>query len=143
MSFTYHIDEERKLVICIGSGVVTADDIARYRTALHTDPAFNPDFGQLSNFTQVTRFRLDHTTVRAEAGLSRFSPRSKRAAVVSSQEAYGMMRMFMSYRESLGGEEQMSVFNTMDEALEWLQVPLATDRRELSKFHGRTEGAHW
>ena len=122
MPFAYHIDKERKLVVCTGSGVVTADDIARYRMSLHADPDFQPNFNQLSDFTQVARFDLHHTSMQAEAGMSRLSSRSKRAAVVSTEEAYGMMRMFMSYRESAGGEEQMRIFYTTDEALCWLQA---------------------
>ena len=120
MPLTYHIDRERRLVICTGSGTVTSDEVRSYRASLHRDPEFRPDFNQLSDFTQVARFDVDHTTMHAEASLSLFSSRSKRAAVVSSPEAYGMMRMFMSYRESVGGQEQMRIFQSRDEALQWL-----------------------
>ena len=121
MPFTYQIDKEHRLVLSTASGTGTAADIVTHYAALAKDPDFSPEFDQFVDLTQVTRIEISTSDVIEDARRHLFSSGSRRAAVVSTDEAYGLLRMFMAYHEMSGGEEQVHVFRKREEALEWLK----------------------
>jgi hypothetical protein len=86
---------------------------------LSHDPDFNPEFSQLTDFTQITAVGFGPEEVRQFAQRSIFSPLSRRAFVVRDDVQYGLARMFESHRE-LKGEFGIRVFRTLDEALDWI-----------------------
>jgi hypothetical protein len=120
MPCSYVIDKDRRLVISIGAGVFTAEDGRQHQQALADDPDFNSDFCQLIDLTSVKEFAFDSDWVRQSAQHSVFSPRSRRAVLVNSAVAFGLTRMYGTYREVAGGQEQLSVFQDRDEAMRWL-----------------------
>ena len=120
MPISYVIDKDRRLVISTLMGVFTPDDGLQHQQALADDPDFNSDFCQLLDLTSVKEFAFDSAWVRQSAQHSVFSPRSRRAFLVNSAVAYGLTRMYGTYREVAGGQEQLLVFQDRDEAMRWL-----------------------
>ena len=121
MSAFYKIDKERKLVLSSGTGVLTKEDILGHMDRLSKDPDFDPNFSQVSDFTQITVLKIEPEDVRQLAQRNVFSPRSRRAFVVKDDLQFGLARMFEIHRE-LSGETGTRVFRTFDEAMDWVLV---------------------
>jgi len=118
MAVSYAIDKERKLVLSVGSGVLTKEDILAHQQRLLKDADFEPSFAQISNFTAVTETNLNAADVRAIAAATIFSARSRRALLVSTNEQFELGRMFASLREA-HGEYGVRVFRDREEAMNW------------------------
>jgi hypothetical protein len=121
VSAFYKIDKERKLVLSSGTGVLTKEDILGHMDRLSKDPDFDPNFSQVSDFTQITVLEIGPEDVRQLAQRNIFSPRSRRAFVVKNNLQFGLARMFEIHRE-LNGETGIRVFRTFDEAMDWILV---------------------
>jgi hypothetical protein len=121
VSAFYKIDKERKLVLSSGTGVLTKEDILGHMDRLSKDPDFDPNFSQVSDFTQITVLGIGPEDVRQLAQRNIFSPRSRRAFVVKNNLQFGLARMFEIHRE-LSGETGIRVFRTFDEAMDWVLV---------------------
>ena len=121
MSAFYKIDKERKLVLSSGTGVLTKEDILGHMDRLSKDPDFDPNFSQVSDFTQITVLEIGPEDVRQLAQRNVFSPRSRRAFVVKDDLQFGLARMFEIHRD-LSGETGIRVFRTFDEAMDWILV---------------------
>jgi len=120
MPYSYVINRERRLVITTGWGEFTLETVLEHQSALTKDPAFDPSFRQLADFTKVTKVSVDAEAVRTAASRRIFAPGSRRAIVVPSPELFGLARMFATYREIYGGGEDLQVFTDKEEALRWL-----------------------
>jgi len=117
----YKIDKDRRLVMSSGSGVLTKGMILAHMDLLSNDPEFDPDFSQITDFTQLTGMDIGPEDIRQLAQRNIFSARSHRAFVVKNNLQFGLARMFQTYRE-LNGETGIRVFRTIDEALDWILV---------------------
>jgi hypothetical protein len=120
MPCNYLIDVERRLVITSAWDVVTSAEALEHQNKLAADKAFQPEFCQLLDCTRITKLAINLPMIRRLATRSFFSRQSRRAFVVKGKMAYGVARMFQSYREVFGGPEQIRIFEDRDEALEWL-----------------------
>jgi len=120
----YKIDKDRRLVMSSGSGVLTKGMILAHMDLLSNDPEFDPDFSQITDFTQLTGMDIGPEGIRQLAQRNIFSARSRRAFVVKNNLQFGLARMFQTYRE-LNGETGIRVFRTIDEALDWILVEKA------------------
>jgi len=114
----YRIDKSRGLVMSNGSGLLTAAEILAHQKQLMNDPDFDPQFSQFWDFTAVTAIQINGDDVRAIAAATVFSPYSPRAALVKTDEQFGLCRMFATHREG-HGEYGVRVFRDRDEALRW------------------------
>ena len=121
MSAYYNIDKERRLVLSSGAGVLTKEDLLGHMDRLSNDPDFDPDFGQVLDFTRINLVEVEPEDVRQLAQRNIFSPRSRRAFVVKDDLQFGLARMFEIHRE-LKGETGIRVFRTFDEAMDWIMV---------------------
>ena len=119
MSCSYQIDSDRNLVITTAWDTLTGAECVEHQRQLGSDAGFNSDFFQLLDFTRVTAVQIDLATVVKLSDVELFSGKSRRAFLAPNPLAYGMSRMFISYRK-VTGEEQMQVFTDRDEALHWL-----------------------
>ena len=95
--------------------------VLEHQRKLQTDSAFDPDFFQLLDFTLVVYLKMDARTVMELSDLVVFSAKSRRAFIADNPFHYGMARMFAAFHK-LSGEDQVGVFTTHDEALQWLNV---------------------
>ncbi len=123
MPATYVIDQDRRLVISTGSGLLTGAEVLDHQTRLSTDPLFQPGFCQLIDCTGVTATSVDVQTIRHLTSKNIFDPESRRAAVVSSSLTVGVMRMIASYAEISGRYKEIRIFRDREEALAWLRSP--------------------
>ena len=119
---SYRIDVERNLVLAVGSGILTDDDLLDFRKRLVNDPAFRPDMRELSDFRSVEKHV--HTT----EGLNRFLEQENmyadrlgeyRIAIVTGSDLhFGFSRMYIAGVADTLPEVQ--VFRDIDEAEAWL-----------------------
>lgn len=115
----YKIDKERRLVMSTGAGILTMAETLAHQNKLANDPDFDPSFSQLMDFTQVTQIELNANDIRRLAQRSIFSPQSRRAFIMPNDAAYGLGRMYETFRES-AGEHGIGVFRSLEEALDWI-----------------------
>jgi hypothetical protein len=120
MPVFYKIDTLHRLVTTIGTGVLTLNDCVDHQRGVAADPDFDPMFSQLMDLTQVTSVALTTEDVRQLARTVLFSQHSRRALLASSDEVFGMARMFGILRDT-EGETGINVFRSRDEAMLWLQ----------------------
>jgi hypothetical protein len=118
MPAEYRIDLSKRIVYSRAWGVLTDRELADNRAALFADPAFAPDLSQLYDFTGVTELGIAATTLAGLAKSSRFSPNTRRAVVVGSDEAFGMARMYAILSDR---EETIQVFRDRASAVRWLE----------------------
>lgn len=118
MPATYKIDKARRLVTSIASGFLTAADILAHQRKLLVDPSFDPDCSQIVDCSAVTGIDLSPDDVRSVTAATIFSPHSRRAIVVASDEQFGFASMFKMMREAQG-EYGIRVFRNQGEAMRW------------------------
>lgn len=115
----YKIDKGRRFVLSSGTGVLNRNEALAHQVRLLSDPDFDPNYSQLADFTQVTKFDLSAEDIRQMAERKVFSPDSRRAILVPNELAYGLGRMFEILREA-AGERGIRVFRNLEEALDWV-----------------------
>jgi hypothetical protein len=101
------------------AGVFDLADGLAHQEKLLKDPDFDPSFSQLMDFTHVTKLQIGTEDVRRLAQRSIFSSDARRAILVNNDLAFGLARMFVVFRETVG-ERGIRVFHDLDEALYWV-----------------------
>ena len=117
MPVWYVIHKEQRLVLTVGRGHVTIDEIAAHRDRLLRDPNFNPEFNQLNDYTAATSTDLTGAKISWFAAHPVFSPMSRRVVVVGRAAHFGLARQFASYHDNRANVE---VFDDWNAALKWL-----------------------
>jgi hypothetical protein len=116
----YKIDKARKFVASAGSGHLTAAEILAHQQKLVQDPEFDPTFSQIFDFTAVTTYDISEDDVRVIAAITIFSPLSRRAALVTTDEQFDLACMFSMIREAQG-EFGIRVFRERKDAMRWVR----------------------
>ena len=119
MPIFYKIDKERRIIMSTVSSPITIADALGSQQKLRNDPDFDPTFSQLVDATQLPSIDLDTSDLRRLAEGSMFSNHSRRAILVSSDVAFGLARMYETFRES-AGETGIHIFRDLDQALDWI-----------------------
>jgi hypothetical protein len=123
MPSDYAIDAQRQLVYSRAWGGLTDADLFDHQRRLGLDPRFHPDFSQLLDFLGVTSSKgVTANGVKEVARRHLFGPHSRRALVASDPSTFGLARMFETYREIFGSEEQLKVFRSLEDAWAWLGI---------------------
>ena len=124
MSLKYSMDKSQRLIVTVVERVVRFGDIRDHQNRLLADSDFDATFDQLIDMTPITRFELSADQARTLATRAVVSPDSRRAFVATQPHVFGLGRMMEVYHEDLG---QAHVFDSMDEALNWLgrSLPVA------------------
>jgi hypothetical protein len=121
MPADYTIDTERQLVHSRAWGAVTNADLFDHQRRLALDPRFHRDCSQLLDFLGVTNYdAVTADGVRDVAQRHLYGPHSRRAIAAPDPASFGLARMFQTYRDMAGGEEQIRVFRSLRDAWEWL-----------------------
>ena len=118
MPGSYRIDVPRGLVFSRGWGVLTDEFILAHAAALRADERFDPGFRQLVDLREVVGLQVAAEVVRDVGRNNPFRSDARRAFVVSSDEVFGMTRMFGHYANA--DTEQFGVFRALGPAMEWL-----------------------
>jgi hypothetical protein len=121
MPVAYEIDKKRRLVVCTVTGVVTVEDVLRFREQILGDSDFDPDFSQLVDATAITRTDIRPDQARSLAEESPFSRNSRRALIAGSDLGFALLRVYEIVR-GLRGDKQVRVFRNRAAAMEWLFV---------------------
>jgi len=120
MPADYVIDSERRLVHIQVSGVVTAEEIVAVRQRLAKDERLTPECSELIDARGATSIqRITANDIRSLAA-SEIEPVLRRAFVTTDPAAYGLARMFQTYRAIKHAPEQNHVFHRLEEAEAWL-----------------------
>ena len=121
MSVHYVLDIENRVVLTIFKGVVTLRDAVEECTRLQQDPAFDPGFSELVDFSAASDVQMRYTDFRSLLEIDPFACNSKRAFVIASHDAvYGTARMYQIMR---GNHPWVKLFATIEEAVLWLTSP--------------------
>jgi hypothetical protein len=137
MPADFYIDVPRRLVFSKGIGVLSRADCTDHMDRLQAHPDFRPEFGQLLDFRGVTEVTVTSAEIILLAERPIFSPDSRRAFVVTSDLHFGLVRMFMSYRE-IAGEQGIKIFRDMSAALEYLSLVDEADPKKFTKLQQST-----
>jgi len=122
MAWSYFIDLPQRLVFTQITGVVTPADIQAEREAVKADPNFDPSFNHLVDaFDSKPAPDFPTEKIRELGSSTIFNKNVRRAIVVSGDLAFGLARMFATYRE-IHGEANLQVFRSREAALNWLGV---------------------
>jgi len=126
MPIAYTIDHARRLVTAVGQGELTGDDIFGYQQEVWSRPEVR-GYDELMDMTKVERIDLrsaDHIKQLAEvsASMDAAASQSKFAIVAPGDYAYGLGRMYESYRRLEGrSTKRVGVFRSMAEAEAFLE----------------------
>ncbi len=120
MPGSYLIDAARGLVFTRAWGVLADDEIIAHARELRADPRFKPTFRQICTFLETTKIILTSEAIRSVANNNPFPRDARRAFVVTTDEAYGLARMFMLYLDA--DPRQFEIFRAMGPALEWVDL---------------------
>ena len=130
MPASFVIDHEKRLVRSRAWGVVVDADLRATQQGVRSDERFDPLYRQVYDFSDATELRLTGPSVRELARTSPFSPKARRAIVVSSDVGYGMARMY-----GLVSDRDASVFRIFRDApsaLRWLETESGTEQEAES-----------
>lgn len=127
MPIAYTIDHAHRLVTATGHGELTGDDIFGYQTEVWSRPDIG-GYNELMDMTNVERIDLrsvDHIKQLAElsASMDAAAAQSKFAIVAPGDYAFGLGRMYESYRRLEGrSTKRVGVFRSMTEARAFLEL---------------------
>lgn len=132
MPITYRIDHDRRLVHAVVTGTLTRDDAFGYQREVWSRPDVR-GYQQLVDASDVRQIDVPFPSadvmqelVALAAAMDDPAVKSRFAIVATSAFAYGLARMYATYRAlDPRSSKEVAVFRTVDEALAWLGVPPA------------------
>jgi hypothetical protein len=114
------IDVKRKLVITVCSETVTDQEFVQARKQVLADPAFDPAFDRLWDFSAVTGEEVSDETMAHLVETSPFVGDILRAVVVSmSAKALAHVMEFVALSRRFN--RRIAVFPTREAAQQWLE----------------------
>lgn len=122
MPWSYFIDLQQRTVFSNFTGTITPLDVEEEMNASKNDPQFNPTFNQVVDaFDGKVASDFPTDKVRELGSNTIFDKKSRRAIIVQGDLAFGLARMFATYRE-INGETSLQVFRNREEAYHWMDV---------------------
>ena len=127
MPIEFTIDHARRLVTATGRGTLTGHDVFGYQRDVWSR-ADVQGYNELLDMRAVEHIDLpsvDNMRALAElsASMDAHETSSKFAIVATSDEAFGLSRMYETYRHLEGqSTKQVAVFRTLNEAYAYLGV---------------------
>jgi len=129
MPVKHDIDTKAKLLITTWEGVALDVDfieaIKNYRDTIQSKKEYR-DFNEVVDFTQVTKIKLTTNGIKNISNIASNSDQqdvnSRLAFIVTSDLAYGLVRMYEAYRSfSKNAKKTIRVFKNRHDAFEWVQ----------------------
>jgi hypothetical protein len=127
MPIEYLIDHDRKLVLAKARGTVTDQDVFGYQREVWSrdDVAGYDELVDMSEVEHIALPSVDRVRELASLSVHMDAPSlSSKLAIIAPQDvAFGLGRMFATYRE-MGAQstKQVEVFRSLGEALAFLGV---------------------
>lgn len=126
MPIAYEIDHQRRLVTARAQGTLTHEDIMAYQRDVWSRADVN-GYNELVDMSRVAHIDLKsidrvRELAKISAGMDSPSTASRFAIVAPTGEAFGLGRMYQTYRSlDERSTKEVGVFRTLDEALAFLQ----------------------
>jgi hypothetical protein len=129
LPITYEIDHDRKLVRARVSGTLTRDDAFQYQQHVWSLPEVR-GYNQLIDASDMGHVDIPFPSADAMRELSSLAAsmddpnlKTRFAIVATSAFAYGLARMYATYRAlDTRSTRAVSVFRSVEDALEWLET---------------------
>jgi hypothetical protein len=116
----FRVESERRLVTVRFDSEVTVQDVVQYLESLKANPAFEPDFFELVDLTQIMSSEVDfQAPMMLAREVDPFSREARRAFVAPRAVTSRTIHMYQMAR---GDDGSIAVFRTMDEAKHWLGI---------------------
>ena len=116
----FALDAAKRLIFVTIRGRVTGAELREFRDRIEADSRFAPGYSVLIDVREAETDALTNEDVRGLAQASVMSPGARRAFVADGAQAIGLARMFATYRELKRGQEGTRIFNTLEDAEQWL-----------------------
>ena len=130
MPISIRVDPVRKISYTTATGVITDADLRQVCARILSDPDYDPAADHIFDGNGVERFEVSPATVQEAARLfartDRAVPKGARpkvAIVAPADAAFGLARMYETYREMQTSPKRYLVCRTMTEARRWLGLP--------------------
>ena len=125
MPIAYQIDHDRRLVVARGQGILTDEDVFGYQRDVWSrqDVQGYSELVDMSAVEQIDGASVDRMRQLASlsASMDAASSPSRFAIVAPSDAAFGLGRMYQTFRHMEGSStKEISVFRTVSEALQFL-----------------------
>lgn len=127
MPIEFRIDHDRRMVFAKATGVMTDEDVFGYQHDVWSRPDV-AGYNELIDMSDVDDIAIP-SSARAQslailsAGMDASVSHTKFAIVAAEDLAFGLGRMYQTYREMYGGaKKKVGVFRSMKEAMEWLGI---------------------
>jgi hypothetical protein len=123
----YWVDEKRRLVVAKASGQMSDEDVFAYQREAWSRPEL-VGYAELVDMSEVERIDLPsieriRDLAQMAADMDRDRGSSKLAIVATRDFAFGLARMYETYRDlQVGSTKQVGVFRTHREAMDFLGV---------------------
>ena len=127
MPVTVTVYPERGLTITTGEGVVTDEEFLRAREHLLANPAFDPAFDRIWDFSAITEARVSEAVVAELVATSPNSDRPICRAVVVSERTTPMKYILDFMNRVRQANRRIAAFPDRGRAEEWI----ATARTDL------------
>jgi hypothetical protein len=127
MPLEYRIDQERRLIVATATGVLQDEELFAYQRGVWARPelaGFDEVF-DLGGIEELVLASSDRARALADlASTMDVAGSPSRLAIVAPQDyAYGLARMYATYRTlHPRGEKAVQVFRSMEAALDWLRT---------------------
>lgn len=125
MPINYEINEALKLVVASATGTLTGEEMMNYQLEAWSKETVR-DFDEIVDVSGVEHF--DYTSPANLQELTKLSAKmdwinySKKFAIVAPSDiAFGLARMYQSYRETdVLTRKEVQVFRSMEQARQWI-----------------------
>jgi hypothetical protein len=104
-------------------GDTTFADVQQSRNAVRADPDFHDNLNELADLRSGSLASLSTENLSQLGATITFNHGVKRAFVVAHDRDYGLLRMYQVFAER--HHHQIRIFRSLEEACEWLQIPIS------------------
>jgi hypothetical protein len=120
MPAQHRIDREQHIAFSIFEGTLNNAELVQHQRAVQTDADFDPTLDHVIDMRKASMEAITAITVNDLAQATRFSKESRRAMLISSDEQYGLSRMFQML---LDPPQDVRIFTDLESALLWIKSP--------------------
>ena len=125
MPIEFQIETAQRVVFARATGTVDIGEMFDFAARLRTDPAFHPDFNALFDLSELTGLQASFEELRhfaKDKNGDPFSSSSQCVALAPTDFAYGVARMYQTFRETQG---DFRVVRTPEQARKLLGIDRA------------------